>query len=123
MCDQSSDPTTYDEPVCTQRDDDGCKSDPNLGTCDACGYVLHNIPRDTDTAHDELCCGSKDVCASTDLCDTHSMFDGKPIPKEPETATEYADRRIRETFGAIDRAVDPQHVLDFARRSRSRGFE
>jgi hypothetical protein len=46
-------------PVCTQKDDDGCADDPNLGRCPACSYLYHDEPRSTDDAHDELCCGTK----------------------------------------------------------------
>ncbi len=62
------------EPPCTQRDDDGCGDDADLGRCDACGYVFHDIPRDSDDAHGELCCGSAEDCASPDLCITHDAF-------------------------------------------------
>lgn len=43
--------------------------------CDACGYIAYDEPRDTDTAHDDLCCGSTDErCAflpNDDMCITH----------------------------------------------------
>jgi hypothetical protein len=61
---------------CTGKDDDGCAGDPELGRCVACGYVFHDVPRDTDEAHGELCCGTQPCSvAEDDLCVTHFLED------------------------------------------------
>ena len=80
-CDACDD--AYGEaPICTGQDDDGCREDPDLGACEACGFVRHDIPTSAENAHDDLCCGSvtctvpEEVAADAnpflaDLCVTH----------------------------------------------------
>lgn len=47
---------TPPEPItCTGEPDDGCSLDASLGLCSDCGYIFHDIPRDSDNAHDNLC--------------------------------------------------------------------
>lgn len=55
--------------TCTRSAKDGCAKDPMLGTCPACGYTIHDIPTDTDNAHDDLCCGAL-ICATPGDCYT-----------------------------------------------------
>ena len=63
---------------CTGDDSDACRR--TIGQCAACGYVMHDIPRSSDTAHDDLCCGyrteaeCRDEAARTGddyICVTH----------------------------------------------------
>lgn len=64
---------------CTQQADDPCRfidtDEHPWGKCKACGYVTHDVQRDPDLAHEELCCGSA-TCAATDsgLCITHDSY-------------------------------------------------
>ena len=47
-------------------------------TCEACGYVSHDIPTTADNAHDELCCGGATCWWANDpkeLCVTHTEPD------------------------------------------------
>lgn len=88
------------EPVdCTGEDTDPCSTIPSLGRCVACHYVFHDIPRGTDEAHGELCCGkpSSRECQSSlrpgDTCVTHG------------NANDVCDCRL----GHVDRVAAPAH--------------
>jgi hypothetical protein len=66
--------------TCTGHEDDGCAAD--LGTCDACGYVYHDLPQAADNAHDDLCCGTPSCTMPHGrICVTH--MPASPDPDEP----------------------------------------
>jgi hypothetical protein len=71
---------------CDQTAADGCAEHPELGKCVACGYVIHDIPLGTDTAHDDLCCGTAECTMSPiEVCVTHD-HPGRPIEVRPAPA-------------------------------------
>lgn len=57
--------------ICDGTPNDSCRNSPDLGRCAACHYIYHDIPQDSDNAHDELCCQSVHGCQMPGRCATH----------------------------------------------------
>jgi hypothetical protein len=48
--------------------------------CITCGYIEYDIPRNSDEAHGELCCGMiqcSEVGKINGMCVTHKVYEGK----------------------------------------------
>lgn len=64
-------------------------------TCDACGYVSHDVPTTGDNGHENLCCGSGGACYwlanPGELCITH-----EPVYEWTEFENSEARRKMNQ---------------------------